>query len=73
MRVYILYVTGQPPMENELRKLQLQWFGHVQSREFSDVNQWGSKDNQGKPVYRVDTISGDISWIEGWTDAVTDR
>ena len=26
----ILRMTGQPPIENELRKLQLQWFGHAQ-------------------------------------------
>ena len=26
----ILRMTGQPPIENKLRKGRLQWFGHVQ-------------------------------------------
>ena len=83
----ILRMAGQPPIEIELRKRCLQWFGHVQrmgcegtQKRVLDVDQLGRKDNLGGggggvSLRWVDTISRDLSWtqLEDWTDVVTDR
>ena len=79
----ILRMAGQPPIEIELRKRCLQWFGHVkrmccertQKRVFRR-RPVGKKRQLGWVSLRwVDTISRDLSWIqlEDWTDVKTDR
>ena len=84
----ILRMTGQPPIEIELRKRRLQWFGHVQRmgcertqkkvfrcRPVEKKRQPGGGGGGGVSLCWVDTISRDLSWthLEDWTDVVMDR
>ena len=80
----ILRMTGQPPIEIELRKVNDDcngldmckgWVVRGHKREFLDVDQWGRKDNLGVSLRWVDTISRDLSWtqLEDRTYVVTDR
>ena len=83
----ILRMAGQPPIEIELKKRRLQWFGHVQRmgcegtkkrvfrcRPVGKKRQPGGGGG-GVSLRWVDTISRDLSWtqLEDWTDVVTDR
>ena len=80
----ILRMTGQPPIENKLRKRRLQWFGRVQrmgcertkKRVFTRLSRPVVKKRQPKGAM-LSMVGGhyDLSWlwIEDWTDVVTDR
>ena len=79
----ILRMTGQPPIEIELRKCCLQWFEHVQrvgcertqKRDFRCRPVGKKRQPGGVSLCWVDTTSTDLSWIrlEDCTNVVTDR
>ena len=77
----ILKVTGELPIDKQLRKKRLQWFGHVKrmqderpQKQLLKCRPKGKKRPQGgTPLRWIDLISRDLSKLTNWQEVVKDR